>query len=443
MFDITIRGQPMIRYGTARHSFFAMAAMIALVVAAPSRVMALDILSPASTAVVLEGISSRINKALEKAASEMDFVAFRVASEMKGVIDTWKAANKELLDKAFRDLREESRQIFVRLDGSIEKLNTGVGERLNEAKEIAELGLQIIEDVEFWKTRPGILRIGPRLFAAGVQETDRIVVRGVNLDRSDIRAFGPDGKEWPRTGTPLRQQAEFNIPYSSFKFAEGISRVPVEFRYKVRDTGFLGMLTGATHEERVTQDVILLPSNLGQYAITPIISRSVRDVQVKSREFHFSARNECKTFPQGPGDGLKINVDTIRVVRVWGESGRSCPVRGANAHGFAIEVCVGRISKGLNFYAPGYQHCIYEWQEYAEREVRERAGEPIKGTLGWTAARRIDIPANMIDAQVQLKLFNGRTLELSGVGSSRYFTLEQTRTSLILTPGDVLSALPQ
>lgn len=98
-----------------------------------------------TTSATISQIFSGLDQLISSAQDAGDYLTMRAAIEAKGVIETWKEANKELLDKAFSELSETQRQTFNNARQLTERANQDVANRLETTQLLVNQANQLVE----------------------------------------------------------------------------------------------------------------------------------------------------------------------------------------------------------------------------------------------------------------------------------------------------------
>ncbi len=396
------------------------------------------IVEGASTALLLNSIRDLINEAIDKAQNTGNYLLFKSGTELKSVIDTWEKANTNLLDKAFRELNESQRKFFADANASAQKLNQDVAAQMEAATKIAELANQTVADVRIFDGSLALFRYSPRIAFPGMSEQVSFTIRGVNFDKADPQITLPNGELASRVSLS-KQEAVFSVPSSVFSFEPlktGFAKLKLSY---LNPSGGIfssisDLFQGRTKRETTDIAVMQLPKKLGEFSLQTKTRDTVRDIWNGRREFYWSGRNDARTETQGPHDnGWRIIISSLHQGQVWGEAGRGCHVVSNNEHGFAIEIRVGVIRKGLNLNAPGYQHCIWHWQEYLDRQVMNDQ-PPINGEITWSKDVALALPANKESMLLRVKLWAGIERVITGSQTEPFFRVVEAGSSLVIQP---------
>lgn len=396
------------------------------------------IVGSVSTALLINNIRTLLNDAMDKAQNTGNFFLFKGATELKSAIDTWEKANANLLDKAFQDLNESQRKFFADANATAQNLNQDVSIQMEDAKKVAETVAQIVADIRIFDGHLGLFRYSPRVVYPGMPESQSFIFRGVNFDEADPQLILPNGETATRVSLS-KQEAVFSVPTAAFNYHDtNTSLAKLKFSYLNPSDGFLGTIAdffqGRTKRDTTDISVMQLPQVLGNYALYSKTKDTVREEWTGERQFHWSGRDESRTENQGPHDnGWRIIISSLHQGKVWGEAGNGCHILSNNEHGFSVEIRVGTIRKLFDPNAPGYQHCIYHWKEYIERQViNEQATKA--GEIKWTKDEPFELPVNKESFQLKITLFNGIERSIFGSQTEPFYKVVESGKNLVIQP---------
>lgn len=396
------------------------------------------ILESAGTASLLQGIRGLVNDAIDKAQNTGNYLLFKGATELKSVIDTWEKANTNLLNKAFRELDDSQRKFFADANSAAQQLNKDVASQVEAATKITELANQTVADVRIFDGNLAVFRYSPRVVYPGIAPTVSFTVRGINFDDADPNLTLPNGEVAKRVSLS-KQEAIFSLPTSVFSHAEQQSSFAIlKLSYLNPNGGFFGSIaeffSGRKNLQTTEIAVMQLPQKLGEYSFVSKTRDTVQDSYDGQREFHWSGRNDTRSFPQGPHDnGWTIQISSVHQGKTWGRAGRGCHLISNNQHGFAIEVRTGVIRETLNPNAPGYQHCIWHWKEFKDREViNEQPADT--GALTWSQDTPLSLPQNVDGFLLTVKTFNGIQRAITGSQTEPFYRVVEAGSALVIQP---------
>lgn len=397
-----------------------------------------SIVGSASVGATLQGISGLVEDSIDKAQNTGDYLLFKSATELKSVISTWESANQNLLDKTFNELNESQRIFFNNINATANQLNSNVENHLETATRIAELANQSVQDIRIFDGGLGLFRYSPRIVYSGIPEDVTFIIRGVNFDKADPKLVLPSGGNANRVSL-TRQEAVFVFSKDEFKFNDikaEFTNLKLEYLApsdsvfgKIKDT-FRGRKTIKSANISILQ----LPNNLGNYSLTYKTKESHKEIWSGERQFHHSGRNSSATFNQGPHDNnWKMIISSLGKAREWGRAGKGCSVVTNNEYGFSIKIQVGVIRELFNPNAPGYQHCIYRWQEFTEYQ-QEKEFPELNGRLKWEIDSAIALPENLKSFKLNISTWDGKTRVFNGSASETFYKIDESKDLLIIKP---------
>ena len=418
----------------------------------------------AATLATIESIRSLITQAIAQATNRADYLTFKAATELKGVLDSWENANSKLLNQAFQSLDEQQQRFFRDADKLATRLNDSATNQLETARQVAELANQTVSDVKFWDGKAAVFRTTPAVVHPAIPNEVILTVRGVSLDEANprLRIAGRD-VEFNRVGL-LRQQAQFVIPKSALTFSDSAKRLQLELVYSNPKDGIWNRIRSAREEVVAPLPILLLPNRLGKAEIFTTNTESTRLSQMKEREFHFSHSGnseQCDIQQQQPSMDFLINVDsiapyerpnprageTIRLLGArivlpptlpseWGRGG-NWRIESKAPHGFAVRICAKRwYGPGLDS-GPGFKHVYMRWEEFKIVSNDVAGAAPFASRqLSWTSDEAVTLPANTKAIRVRVELFNGATKEATYSRLEEFFEIDYNSATkqLVLRP---------
>ena len=396
------------------------------------------IVEGAKTAALINSIRTLINDAIDKAQNTGNYLLFKSGTELKSVIDTWEKANANLLNKAFQELNDSQRRFFSEANSSAQKLNQDVAAQMEAATKIAELANQTVADVRIFDGGLALFRYAPRIVYPGITGEIVFTVRGINFDDADPQLSLQNGIPTKRISLS-KQEAVFVIPSSAFSYQpQATSFAKLTLSYLNPADGLFGRIADSFRgrkERRSTEIAVMqLPEQLGTYVLQHRTRDTTRDTWNGAREFYWSGRGDSRTETQGPHDnGWRMVIAALHQGRVWGEAGRGCHLLSNNEHGFAIEIRVGTIRTLRNPNGPGYQHCIWHWQEYIERQVINDQ-PPANGVIGWTSDIPFTLPANRESFVLRIKTWHGLERAIAGSQTEPFYQISEAGNTVIIRP---------
>lgn len=386
----------------------------------------------------LIAISDIVEDVIDKAENTGDYLLFKAATELKSLIDSWERANSNLIDKSLDRLNDSQRKFFGDAEVAAEKIKRGGEEAVEGATKITELANQTVADLKIFDGKPGVFRYSPRITYPGETQNLNFVVRGINFDRGNPELLLPDGKIAERTSL-LKQEVVFTVPISVFKYKNNkTSTAKFKFLYSNLSRNWLANLINRARGEsdRAYTDLAImqLPKTLGNYNLKTKVKQIKRDIWKGSREFHHSGRDSSRTFTQNPhANGWRIDISSIKRGKTWGEKGKECSLNSKNEHGFSIKIRTGTIRKLNNPNGAGYQHCIWNWQEYKDEIIIKDA--PIhNGTISWNKDVLINLPDNKSSYDLTVNSFDGKEKRFVRSGLHTFYQVTEAGNSIVIEP---------
>ena len=421
------------------YSTYAFASIVVLQGLLHGPAIAADITTVAMVPVALDSINTTINNALDKG----DYLTAKTGIEARMAIESWKAANKELLRDLSNKLTQQQQDFFSGIERSLQSVSEIEIKTASDVEQALEQTQQIIADVKFWDGSPAVIRSTPLVIHPNVKQDFPLVIRGINLDGSNVQVLlGKNKLPLNRIGLE-KQEARFLVPKEVFTHDEKkLTTLNGIIRLEKPPNRFLAFFGKKAEYSDVQFSFVLLPKELG---LVTIVSSKVEPSRnssgIKTREFHYSRGSldwSCETSWQRPSNDFKIDIDSIgvhsrpgkKLVGGWlknlcvpsGGKGAACSLPGEWGEsgkwryvdktelGFAVEVCAKRYFHGLlgTDTAPGYKHVIIEWKEYNDIDV-EKKNPKIVEAIDWSTPIYKELPVETNKFYITAKLFNGKT----------------------------------
>lgn len=380
----------------------------------------------ASGALLVDNIRNQIKDIIEKARNTGDYLLFKGVTELKSIIDSWENANTNLLETLFDELDEAQQTFFLDMESLLDKIAINTENTTEEVHKIVE---SLQQTANVFNNKFALLRYSPRVVYPGMIENIVLTIRGINVDTSDPKIILPDGSNATRRSL-VQQEANFSIPRSVFKFDDP-SITFSEFALEYTESSLLGIIK-KNHQINIA--IMLLPQQLATYSLQATTKQTHRQTETFTKEFHYSARGDCNIFNQNPhANDWKIDVSSLKQVNEWGDSGRGCSVTNITEHGFSIQVCVNTVREFLNPNAPGYQHCVWQWNEFKETEITQTE-PPQNGIITWTNDVPLDLPKNVENWKLTIQSFDGFERVITGNDIQPFFSVTKNNDFIVIRP---------
>ncbi|UUM26357.1 hypothetical protein NQU59_11660 [Acinetobacter colistiniresistens] len=392
----------------------------------------------ASVSLTLNGIKEMVSDSIDKGQNAGDYLLFKGGTELKSVISSWEAANKNLLDKSFSELNESQRKFINNLNATATQLNSDVTDHAETALRITELANQSIQDLRVFDGNLGLFRYSPRIAYAGLPQDINFIIRGVNFDKADPKLVLPSGKEAKRVSL-TRQEAIYTFSSNEFKFDDTKSSfTTLKLKYLAPSNSFWGKLKdkfdGRTSIQTTEISILQLPIKLGDFTVSYKTIENLKETWDGSGVFHYSGKNTSHIQNQGPHDnGWKIVISSLKKVKEWGQAGKSCTVESINEYGFSIRIDVGVIINFPSIYADAYQHCLYNWQEFKESQYVKDSPE-IAGRLRWNVDSAVSLPENLKSFKLFVNTWDGKSKIFNGTKTETFYSIEESNGLLVIKP---------
>jgi len=134
--------------------------------------------APAQVASVLTAgaavrtLRGQIDDLINSARQDMDLVVFNAGVEARDALDAWERVNSSLMDKAFAELKDQQKQLFLNIQKAVADVNDPARERLAQAQQLTDTAVLTVNSLPFSK-KSFITRYTPRLIFPGCQRRSK------------------------------------------------------------------------------------------------------------------------------------------------------------------------------------------------------------------------------------------------------------------------------
>lgn len=385
---------------------------------------------------ILKQLRSEISSVLNQAQDTGNFLIARAAVESKDALDLWESHNKSLINLTFDRLDESSRQLFERVDKTLDGTIRGAKGTIESAKDLADIANQIVEQIP---TNRGtyVTRFIPRIVPPNAKDSFVLRIRGVNLDSGDPKILNMGSIPRSLIG-PV--EANFVIPLTKLKSSpDRITLNGIVIQHSAPDDGFFNRVIGRRHVVERQMPVITLPSVMGYYTVKVKRTYEARIEKSFDRDLgQFKAKNSRVYRVATPEPGWRWVVDSARtkLLQGGGEAGRCDGIDYNQSSENGITV-YAQLDKITNWTYPGgtdgYVNCVLRGIEYRTESKTDDMPE-IKGTLNWNSDVSIDLPDGVSSIIVKVHTFDGRDRIFDGIGSDKYFDINRLARSIVISP---------
>lgn len=406
-----------------------------------------QIVETATTKVAMDEIKSGLTDIVDDAMDRVDYTVAKAAIEALSIIDAWEEANSNLLNTAFNELDEATRNMFNSADALVQKTMDRVDNSLETAQDITNDFNQIAESMIIGKGRSFISRYSSPVLSPFISQDQVIEITGVNLDKSDLKAYLND--EFINVPIIGPTKATLSIPYAMIKAArENGEKLIIKVKHKTKDGNRL--LFFPKYRE-VNRELIFrtLPETFASFTFN-----ATRSFQKEERQNYradagrFEGRNRNITKMASPLTGgwkwdLRNGVDSrsqFRVVSTGGGEAARCQVvvwNQSNEHGLSIQARVDQIRQVSGLlpqvrWRDGYCHCGVEGPVYRFVDASENIPTQ-KGSLSWND-KQITFPADVKSWTLTLKLFNGEERIITNSDATELFEIIRGNNNIVIRP---------
>lgn len=398
--------------------------------------------APAQVASVLTAgaavrtLRGQIDDLINSARQDMDLVVFNAGVEARDALDAWERVNSSLMDKAFAELKDQQKQLFLNIQKAVADVNDPARERLAQAQQLTDTAVLTINSLPFSK-KSFITRYTPRLIFPGGREPTILRIFGPHMQKAEPKVTLNDGKSLEMIeGTAL--SASFMVPEAAIANA-ATGSTPLQLKVSHYGSPYAWFGKDRTSTKLAPW---ILPPVMGSYTVTPTVEK--QDIERKMVELHsgkLSGRNRNVHKGVHPPEGWKFDLDRMDQARVRGDGGEAgrCEEIAKNDRSENGVLIKGRVDeirqvtwRGVRW-EDGWIRCIATLPVYRV-VAREEMGEPVSGQLGWYEDVAIPPPAGIKSWTVAIALFDGRSRTFQGPASDLYFDLSADQRGVILSP---------
>lgn len=395
-----------------------------------------------------------IDDAIEKAGNEGDYLTFRVASELKLLIEGLRLAGNDVLNRTFVELDDSQQQVFQNLRLTIDRFEGGVNAQVLEIRAGIDQIQQISNDWQF--AGPTVLRSSPAIQAPTSAENIFVVFRGLSLDDANPE-LEINGNVLERVKLS-QNEAVFLLPTNIIAFdRKKVGLVRGDLTLTTESCSLI--VLGCKDDTVVFEYALMtLPEIVAQVSVvaTTITEARVYENKEGYKQFGYSTgdqtRWKCRTFNQGPhAPGWFIDTDSIvsrsrqvpcpfpntgilaALARAqcpngiytepaeFGRNGRAS-IRSKTPTGYSVEVCAKGYIKGLSTKA-GERRINMFWKEYKMQQQRSSAA-PVSEEIAWGKTADWQFPLNTEGVRVEINSFDGSNYVASGNDGGKFFQID-------------------
>lgn len=271
--------------------------LFALLVMGPAPARAqLDVAGGLTTGAVISQVSRELQAVIGRAEAAGDFLAMRGGQEALFVLDGFKAANLDLLDKAFSDLSKERQAIVNQIKQATMDLEAGRVDTLDRLESLTNQIDALVRDATF-KKHPTVFRYRGSLVVPGETQPVRLHVQGYRLTHGKPYLIFRGQRYAARVDA---NDLRFELPRELFEPSErDIVSEDAELVLERAPNWFWQSST----EVRSTLNIVTLPQRLASVDVKYNQPETVAHEKSYEHEVNFnsSSRNwDCKSFAYSP-----------------------------------------------------------------------------------------------------------------------------------------------
>lgn len=418
---------------------FALSVTIATSFPIATHAVITEIAGSATTGVVLKQLFSDLTTMINKARDDGDYLLARAGVEAKDALDVWQRANSSLLEKAFSELDNASRENFARAHQLISSANTGIANRLETAQQIMENANQIVESIPLGSNQAYVLRFSPRIRPPQASEKFTVRIRGVNLDKADPRLQLTDSIAERNQPGPL--EAQFSVPVT--ELPQDATKMQVrsfKLTYSTPSDNWFARLFGVRNEVSRELPIISLPATLATYQVTATRRFDRKEtMRVVEDIGSFRGRNTEVRKVARPREGWQWDVTDRGAFTVHQGLGEAAGCNGidwnaSSANGITIVAHTNEIKNSrYPLGADAFVHCRPEGPWYRMVQTTETL-LPESGSLSWKSDKEIPLPPDTVSLRLVIKTFDGREKVFTGTGTDYFLDVRREPGTIIVTP---------
>lgn len=378
-----------------------------------------EIASGVSTSVAINQIKNGLQDVINKSLDRADYSMAKASIQVLGAIDAWEQANTDLLQTAFQELDEKSRNLFANASVLVNQADRAVAKNMETTRQIVENANQITESIPGSGKRSFILRYFPSVISPLEKDSVLISLKGVNLDKANLEVTLPNGNnQYVNIVGPT--EANFWIPISTLSIDKSKHKIyDVKINHITRNgTRMIFWPQYKNVERRLLFGT--LPSQAGHLEFS-----AIRTFEKEEREVHtqdmgrFEGTNTDVEKVAHPPAGYKWDLrggvsarSNFQIVSTGGgEAGRCKDIiwNGSNEHGIKGSARCDQIRQFDNFsirYDDGYKHCGINGPIYRFIPVTEDL-ELQSEALFWGKDQVIEFPSDVSTFTLRTKLYTG------------------------------------
>jgi hypothetical protein len=371
--------------------------------------------------VLLKDLHNKADHVIQSAQNAGDFLIWRAAQQALAVIEAWKKANSSLIDQAFDRLDDTTRQIFLDIDRSLDKMDKERELAVADAQRLTLQWAQIVKSFPLANREAEMLTYSPRVIMPEGEQFIDVQIFGPKLANSNpkMSAGQSDLSLKFSTETDGRTQLDRKV----LVFEQQVSS------RKILDLEFTqskGLLNSTTVKREIP--IWLAPIELGSYTIAMTTNvdnpeRSEVNLSVGARGKDRAEGRSVSLPPDLTSKGWEIDIDKVVNPRAgWihdlgGDHG-TCSYVDRNSitkTSFVFVMELGHVNKGGSR-RDAHQNCSLDVPIVRARsEARDLPA--LKGKLGWRDLEVV-LPDKVASKRIEIKLFNGRSHIIADKGTT-------------------------
>jgi hypothetical protein len=217
------------------------------------------------TGVLLGDLQDKADHVINSAQNAGDFLIWRAAQQALAVIEAWKAANSSLITQAFDRLDAASKQLFVGIDRSLDKMDQERELAVADAQKLTLEWAQNIKSFPLANNDAELLTYSPRVLLPDGEKIVDLQIFGPKLANASTKLID-DKKDIPlKFSTEMQGVAQLERDQFGFKDAESARAV-----YSLQFIRSTGLISSEVAKRDLT--IWLAPRQMGEYSIITKVS---------------------------------------------------------------------------------------------------------------------------------------------------------------------------
>ena len=367
-----------------------------------------------------------------------------MAKQALAVIKAWKESNEALLNTAFDRLDQSTQNIFNEMDRTFTRFEADETIVMHDAQRLSANWIGFVKGLPFTNHNPEVFIYYPRVITPPPPPPGGGGIVPIHIIGPKLASADPSLSHSATGAVQLDRSAESeliaNVNRSNLTFNDSASNL-TSFKLSFHTAGFTWYNPFSWFRRNPTErdlTVWLLPNTSAQYSIQQTVELS--HTENDSFPLTLSPHGRDSTYPGSvpvPPDKLHDGweIDTARVLGgpFWSNpeqsGGSSCTGPDRNSitpQGFTFNMQLGHNTDNFGHHSDGSVTC--KLTVPIMRVVKTSApGEELKGNVNWYEDQPAVLAPNIKSYELNLKMFNGRSYNLTDKAKDPYEVVEIIR----------------